>query len=479
MDEERSTPRADGLSMPAEWEPHEACYMEWPTLTRRDFWADRFDEAKHDYAAVANAIAAFEPVVMVCDPDQETEARRSCSETIEILPLPIDDSWMRDNGPIFVRNDAGRVALVHFRFNSWGERFLPYDKDAQVPRHVASHLGMRRFEAPFVLEAGSFFVDGEGTLITTEQCLLNLNRNPTMSKEQIEQGLRDFLGLKTIIWLGLGHSTDRDTDGGLECTTRGPRLQRRNPAGTKRPARGDPRRCPCRLRPGRRHHAIDRRDRDPSRSARDGVRRRPRGARKLSRRCPSPALVHSRSGADALGVGLRPGTSPDLVAGRSSRPARPPASTRKEVAPMSVMDPLTDARPVVVFLCVQNAGRSQMAAGWMQHLAGDNVEVYSGGSDPASVVNPAAIEVMAEVGIDISNEFPKPWTEEVVRAADVIVTMGCGDSCPIFPGKRYLDWEVGDPKDLPLEQVRPIRDDIGDRVRAIIEELGIPARRSA
>jgi arsenate reductase (thioredoxin) len=140
---------------------------------------------------------------------------------------------------------------------------------------------------------------------------------------------------------------------------------------------------------------------------------------------------------------------------------------------------LTDARPVVVFLCVQNAGRSQMAAGWMQHLAGDNVEVYSGGSDPASVVNPAAIEVMAEVGIDISNEFPKPWTEEVVRAADVIVTMGCGDSCPIFPGKRYLDWEVGDPKDLPLEQVRPIRDDIGDRVRAIIEELGIPARRSA
>jgi agmatine deiminase len=216
MDVRRSTPRADGFSMPAEWEPHEACYMEWPTLTRRDLWADRFDEAKHDYAAVANAIAGFEPIVMVCDPDQETEARRSCSETVEILPLPIDDSWMRDNGPIFVRDDAGRVALVHFRFNSWGERFLPFDKDAQVPRHVASHLGMRRFEAPFVLEGGSFFVDGEGTLITTEQCLLNLNRNPTMSKEQIEQGLRDFLGVETIIWLGLGHSTDRDTDGHID-----------------------------------------------------------------------------------------------------------------------------------------------------------------------------------------------------------------------------------------------------------------------
>jgi agmatine deiminase len=202
--------------MPAEWESHEASYMEWPTLTRREFWADRFDEAKRDYAAVANAIAAFEPVVMVCDPDQEAEARRSCSKTVEILPLPIDDSWMRDNGPIFVRDAGGRVALVHFQFNSWGERFHPYDKDAEVPRHVASHLGMWRFEAPFVLEGGSFFVDGEGTLITTEQCLLNPNRNPTMSREQIEQGLRDFLGVETIIWLGLGHSTDRDTDGHID-----------------------------------------------------------------------------------------------------------------------------------------------------------------------------------------------------------------------------------------------------------------------
>jgi arsenate reductase (thioredoxin) len=129
---------------------------------------------------------------------------------------------------------------------------------------------------------------------------------------------------------------------------------------------------------------------------------------------------------------------------------------------------LTDERPMVVFLCVQNAGRSQMAAGWMQHLAGDTVEVYSGGSDPASAVNPAAVEAMGEIGIDISNEFPKPWTDEVVRAADVIVTMGCGDSCPIFPGKRYLDWEVGDPAGLPLEEVRLIRDEIGDRVRGII-----------
>ncbi len=134
----------------------------------------------------------------------------------------------------------------------------------------------------------------------------------------------------------------------------------------------------------------------------------------------------------------------------------------------------TDARPMVVFLCVHNAGRSQMAAGWMQHLAGDRAEVFSGGSNPASEVNPSAVAAMAEAGVDISSEFPKPWTDEVVRAADVIVTMGCGDACPIFPGTRYLDWEVGDPAGLPVEQVRPIRDEIESRVRALMDDLGIP-----
>jgi agmatine deiminase len=165
---------------------------------------------------VATAIATFEPVVMVCDPEQVAEVRRFCGDGVEALPVPIDDSWMRDNGPIFVTDPDGRVALVQFRFNSWGDKYLPYDKDEQVPRHIAAHLGMRRYEAPFVLEGGSFFVDGEGTLITTEQCLLNPNRNPTMSREQIERGLRDYLGVEAIVWLGLGHSTDRDTDGHID-----------------------------------------------------------------------------------------------------------------------------------------------------------------------------------------------------------------------------------------------------------------------
>jgi len=190
--------------------------MEWPTRTRAQLWGPLFEDAERDYAAVAQAISAFEAVIMVADPSQAREARDHCGSGIEILPVPIDDSWMRDNGPIFVSDRQGRLALVHFRFNAWGERFLPYDRDAMVPAAIAAHLGIRRYAAPFVLEGGSFFVDGEGTLLTTEQCLLNPNRNPAMSRAGIERGLRDFLGAQKVVWLGLGHSADRDTDGHID-----------------------------------------------------------------------------------------------------------------------------------------------------------------------------------------------------------------------------------------------------------------------
>ena len=130
-----------------------------------------------------------------------------------------------------------------------------------------------------------------------------------------------------------------------------------------------------------------------------------------------------------------------------------------------------DHVPAVLFTCVHNAGRSQMALGFFEYLAGDAAIAWSGGSEPASQINPAAIEAMAERGIDISREFPKPWTDEAVRAADVIVTMGCGDACPIFPGKRYEDWTVDDPADLDLADVRVIRDDIERRVRTLIGEI--------
>ncbi len=127
--------------------------------------------------------------------------------------------------------------------------------------------------------------------------------------------------------------------------------------------------------------------------------------------------------------------------------------------------------PVVLFLCVHNAGRSQMALGWFDHLAAGRAQAVSGGSEPATEVNPSAVAAMAEIGIDISGAHPKRWTDEVVRAADVVVTMGCGDACPYVPGTRYEDWEVEDPAGRTLEEVRPVRDEIGRRVQQLLDEL--------
>jgi arsenate reductase (thioredoxin) len=134
----------------------------------------------------------------------------------------------------------------------------------------------------------------------------------------------------------------------------------------------------------------------------------------------------------------------------------------------------SDGTPIVLFLCVHNAGRSQMALGWFNRLAGGQAIAWSGGSEPSTEVNPAAIEAMREVGINIQAEFPKPWTDEILRAADVVVTMGCGDACPIFPGKRYEDWELDDPEGLDVDGVRPIRDEIGERVRQLLASLQVP-----
>ncbi|MEU4791303.1 arsenate reductase ArsC [Micromonospora tulbaghiae] len=134
-----------------------------------------------------------------------------------------------------------------------------------------------------------------------------------------------------------------------------------------------------------------------------------------------------------------------------------------------------DGRPVVLFLCAHNAGRSQMALGFFTHLAGDRAVAWSGGSEPGIEINPCATAAMAERGIDISEEFPKPWTDEVVRAADVVVTMGCGDACPVFPGTRYENWTVDDPAGLDLADVRPIRDEIERHVRRLLDQIGVPA----
>ncbi|MGW2618737.1 arsenate-mycothiol transferase ArsC [Streptomyces sp. NPDC001500] len=134
------------------------------------------------------------------------------------------------------------------------------------------------------------------------------------------------------------------------------------------------------------------------------------------------------------------------------------------------------ARPSVLFVCVHNAGRSQMAAAFLTHLAGDRVQVRSAGSAPAAAVNPAVVEALAEVGVDVSAEVPKVLTVEAVQASDVVITMGCGDTCPVFPGKRYLDWELPDPAGQGVDAVRPIRDEIEKRVCGLLDEI-LPAAR--
>ena len=144
---------------------------------------------------------------------------------------------------------------------------------------------------------------------------------------------------------------------------------------------------------------------------------------------------------------------------------------------MPDLDSLRPDLPIVLFLCTHNAGRSQMALGWFNDLAGGRATAWSGGSEPGTELNPVAVEAMSEVGIDITGELPKPWTDEILRAVDVVITMGCGDACPIFPGKRYEDWELDDPAGQPLDQVRPIRDEIERRVRALLAELQVPATR--
>ena len=201
--------------MPAEWAPHERTIMGWPC--RHEIWGDQLQQAKDDYAATANAVAAFEPLTMVCaDAGDADEARAALAGEVEVVELPIDDSWLRDSGPIFVLDDEGHRAGVHFGFNSWGEKFMPYDADAAIGGLLVERLGDRCYDAPFVLEGGSVAVDGEGTLLTTEQCLLHPNRNPGLSREEIEQGLRDFLGVEHVVWLGQGLAEDRDTDGHVD-----------------------------------------------------------------------------------------------------------------------------------------------------------------------------------------------------------------------------------------------------------------------
>jgi agmatine deiminase len=188
--------------------------MGWPC--RRSLWGETLAQARADYAAVANAIAAFEQVTMIANPGADAvDARTACGDGVEVVELPLDDSWLRDCGPIYVFEDGERVA-VHFGFNAWGGKFPPWDRDAAVGGEIAGWLGDRVVRGGIVLEGGSILSDGAGTLLTTEQCLLNPNRNGGLEAEAIAEVLGERLGVTELVWLGRGLVEDRDTDGHVD-----------------------------------------------------------------------------------------------------------------------------------------------------------------------------------------------------------------------------------------------------------------------
>jgi agmatine deiminase len=212
-----STPVADGYRMPGEFEAHCGCWMAWPE--RPDNWRQGAGPAQESYAAVAEAINRFEPVTMAVSDGQFEHCRAVLTPAIRVVELSTDDAWMRDTGPTFVVDGAGRRRGVDWHFNAWGGLdgglYRSWDRDERVAQKVLELEGVERYRAPIVLEGGSIHVDGEGTVLTTEECLLNPNRNPGLSREQIEATLRDYLGAEKIIWLGSGVYND-ETDGHVD-----------------------------------------------------------------------------------------------------------------------------------------------------------------------------------------------------------------------------------------------------------------------
>jgi len=212
------TPKADGFYMPAEWQPHRQTWMLWPE--RPDNWRLGGKPAQAAFTAVAEAIARFEPVTLGVSKAQYENARARLSPKIRLVEISSDDAWVRDTGPTFVRNQAGEVRGVDWAFNAWGGLngglYRNWLQDEQVAQKILQIERCPRYHTPdFVLEGGSIHVDGQGTLITTEECLLNPNRNPHLSKADIEQTLRDYLGVETIIWLPDGLFND-ETDGHID-----------------------------------------------------------------------------------------------------------------------------------------------------------------------------------------------------------------------------------------------------------------------
>ncbi|HET9678035.1 MAG TPA: agmatine deiminase [Solirubrobacterales bacterium] len=213
----KTTPASDGFRMPGEFEPHSGCWMAWPE--RPDNWRLGAKPAQEAYAAVAGAIAASEPVTMAASDAQFENCRALLPPEVRVVEVSTDDAWIRDTGPTFVVDGEGGRRGVDWRFNAWGGTegglYFPWDRDDRVAAKVLEVEGSDRYRAPIVLEGGAIHVDGEGTVLTTEECLLNPNRNPELSREQIERVLLDYLGAEKVIWLGAGVFED-ETDGHVD-----------------------------------------------------------------------------------------------------------------------------------------------------------------------------------------------------------------------------------------------------------------------
>ena len=208
------TPKQAGFSMPAEWHPHERCWMAWPC--HQESWAKiGFDRATKAYALVANSIAQFEPVTMIVNAEDKAAAQELCGKNINFLTLPIDDSWTRDTGCTFLLDNEGKLAGIDWIHNAWGGNYADCTLDQKIAATLIKETKADYFHAPLVMEGGSFHVDGEGTVLTSRECLLNANRNPKLSQKEIETFLCDYLNCEQVIWLNRGLIGD-ETDGHVD-----------------------------------------------------------------------------------------------------------------------------------------------------------------------------------------------------------------------------------------------------------------------
>jgi agmatine deiminase len=215
LDADDLCPVRDGFTWPAEWSEHARTWMCWPCRTEAWGGPEGLLRAKQAFARVARAITTFEPVTMAVRPHDAAEARLACAGKVEIFEVPLDDSWARDMGPTFLRKADGKHAAVQWRFNAWGNKYQPYNEDAQLATRIAKATGARIYDAPLFNEGGAIHSDGQGTLLTMEQTLLNANRNANLTQQEVEEILALYTGARRVIWLGDGFS-DEETDGHVD-----------------------------------------------------------------------------------------------------------------------------------------------------------------------------------------------------------------------------------------------------------------------